>query len=102
MRLVSYPVVICLLLSARIVAAGQVGATIAPPPPTLPNTISRDESGHATVRAVRLTEPLRIDGVLDEPIYTTVSPMSGFYQMEPKWSEPASQKTEIWVFFDDK
>lgn len=37
-----------------------------PPPPTPPAVVSRDGSGNVTVRAVRLTEPLRLDGVLDE------------------------------------
>src|SRR5882762_5171354 len=38
-----------------------------PPPPALPATQNRDEQGRTTVRAVRLTVPLRVDGVLDEP-----------------------------------
>ena len=43
-----------------------------PPPPTLPDTISRDDQGHATVRAVRVTTPMRIDGKLDEAVYASV------------------------------
>lgn len=34
-------------------------AAAGPPPPTLPETISRDDAGRATVRAVCLTTPLR-------------------------------------------
>jgi hypothetical protein len=34
--------------------------------------ISRDDLRHAMVRAVRLTSPLRLEGVLDEPIYRRV------------------------------
>ena len=30
--------------------------------------VTRDEQGRATVRAVRVTEPLRIDGRLDEAV----------------------------------
>ncbi len=71
-----------------------------PPPPTLPDTISRDDQGHATVRAVRITTPMRVDGKLDEAIYGSVHPASGFIQMEPRAGQPASEKTEVWVFYD--
>jgi len=72
-----------------------------PPPPTLPDTISRDDQGRATVRAVRVTTPMRIDGRLDEAIYAAVHPASGFIQMEPRAGQPATEKTEVWVFYDD-
>jgi hypothetical protein len=44
----------------------------APADSRLSEMISRDDLRHATVRAVRLTSPLRLDGVLDEPIYRRV------------------------------
>jgi hypothetical protein len=72
-----------------------------PPPPVPPAIISRDASGRATIRAVRLTTPMRIDGVLDEPIYTTIPPITDFIQQEPVGGEPATEKTELWVAFDD-
>ena len=72
-----------------------------PPPPTLPATIARDDQGRATVRAVRVAAPMRIDGRLDEAAYISVQPASGFIQMEPKAGQPASEKTEVWVFYDD-
>ena len=38
-----------------------------PPAPTPPQVITRDATGmEATVRAVRVESPIRIDGVLDE------------------------------------
>ena len=54
------------------------------------------------MRAVRLVEPLQVDGRLDEVVYSEVPPASGFYQMEPQWGEPATQKTEVWIFFDEE
>ena len=43
------------------------GITIeGPPPPTAPDVINRDDEGRATLRAVRIAEPLRIDGELNE------------------------------------
>jgi len=69
-------------------------------PPVAPATISRDESGRATIRAVRLTAPLRLDGALDEAVYASVPPISDFIQVEPQEGAPATEKTEVWVTFD--
>jgi Domain of unknown function (DUF5916) len=71
-----------------------------PPPPVPPATIARDDHGHATVRAIRLTEPLRVDGRLDEAVYRDVPPVSGFIQTVPNEGQPASEKTDAWVMFD--
>jgi hypothetical protein len=73
-----------------------------PPAPVPPAVMTRDADGRATIRAVRLTEPLRLDGLLDEDIYRTVAPVTGFYQTLPDGGQPASQETEVWVMFDDR
>ena len=72
-----------------------------PPPPVAPATINRDAEGRATVRAVRLTEPLEIDGILNETMYNTVESFSGFIQQVPDEGAPATERTEAWVFFND-
>jgi hypothetical protein len=54
-----------------------------------------------TVRANRITSPLRIDGKLDEESYRTVAPITDFVQQEPDEFKPATEKTEAWIFFDD-
>jgi len=78
------------------------GVTIdGPPPPVPPAVIARDTAGRATVRATRLTTPLRIDGVLDERIYTDLPALSDFIQHEPDEGAIATEKTEAWVTFDD-
>ena len=56
----------------------------AAPPPAAISTLSRDSSGHVTVRAVRLETPITLDGRLDEEVYRTVEPASGFIQQEPQ------------------
>ena len=73
-----------------------------PPAPVAPDVITRDEGGRATMRAVRLDRPLTIDGRLDEEIYSVVSGAGGFIQQEPHEGEPATEKTEAWIFFDDR
>ena len=75
---------------------------ISPPPPVEPAVISRDRAGRATVRAVRLTGALRLDGLLDERIYQTVPPFGDFIQTEPEAGAGATERTEAWVLFDDE
>lgn len=73
-----------------------------PPAPVPPATVSRDEAGRATVRAVRVRAPLRLDGRLDEPLYTTALPISDFIQLEPHTGLAATEKTDAWLAFDDR
>ena len=65
-----------------------------------PAVMARDEMGRVTVRATRLEAPLTLDGVLDESIYTAVRSMTDFVQSEPMPGQAATEKTEIWLFFD--
>ncbi len=73
-----------------------------PPPPVPPDVITRDEAGRATVRAVRLSEPLVLDGELNEAIYTQVPSFGGFIQQIPDEGAPATERTEMWILFDDE
>ena len=54
-----------------------------------------------TVSAHRVATPIHIDGALDEPVYADTTAISGFVQQEPDEFEPATEKTEAWIFFDD-
>ena len=72
-----------------------------PPPPVPPEVIARDTAGGVTVRAVRLTGPLRVDGRLEEAVYTNVASMSDFIQNDPVEGQPATERTEVWILFDD-
>ncbi len=82
-------------------AFGQSAAVIdGPPAPVGSEVVSRDAAGRVTVRAVRLTEPLVIDGLLRDPIYSQVPAIGDFVQQEPHEGEPATERTELWIFFD--
>ena len=70
--------------------------------PPRESVLSRDASGHVTLRAVRLSGPLRVDGQLDEAVYRDVPAISDFIQAEPLSGPPATQKTEAWILFDDE
>ena len=53
-----------------------------------------------TVQAVRLTTALNVDGQLSEEIYSSVRPRSEFIQQEPVEGVAATERTDVWVFFD--
>src|SRR5262245_43426383 len=72
-----------------------------PPVPVAPDVISRDAGGRVTLRAVRLSAPIRLDGQLDEVVYSNTPSFSDFFQMEPVEGAVATEKTEGWIFFDD-
>ena len=93
--------VVALSLTVPVLAAAQ---TLPPgtSAPVASAPVARDAQGRATVRAVRTPTPLKIDGRLDEPIYAATPSADTFYQVDAKPGEPASQKTELWIFFDDR
>ena len=72
-----------------------------PPPPAAPEVVNRDAEGRATLRAVRLTAPLVIDGVLDEDFYRDTPAVSDFVQSLPEEGATPTERTEAWVGFDD-
>ena len=65
-------------------------------------TVARDVAGRVTVRATRITEPITLDGALDEGVYLRIKPIDGFLQQEPHEGQAATQKTEVWLLFDDR
>jgi hypothetical protein len=53
------------------------------------------------VRAIRLTEPIKLDGLLEEEVWKTQQPASDFLQRDPDDGQKASELTEVWVAYDD-
>jgi len=54
------------------------------------------------VPAIRTAGPVRIDGILDEPVWRDAPAAKGFVQNEPSEGEPASEDTEVRVLYDDQ
>ena len=80
----------------------RTGSAKPVPPPEAPEVIRRDANGFASIRAVRISTPLKIDGVLDETVYEETQSIGGFVQQEPNEGQPATERTESWIFFDDE
>ncbi len=73
-----------------------------PAAPAAPAVITRDAAGQATVRAIRLLAPLVVDGKLDEDVYTSNPPFGNLIQAVPQNGQPATERTDVWLMFDDK
>jgi hypothetical protein len=73
-----------------------------PPSPVAPAVITRDDKGSATMRAVRIDKPLKIDGQLDEEVYRDVPGAGDFIMQEPREGEQATEQTDTWVLFDSE
>jgi hypothetical protein len=98
---------LCGVVSIHAVAAREAaGQTVGVSAPATADTqlpqdgAVRDGDGRATIGAVRLTQPLRVDGRLDEEIYASIPSINQFTQTMPDHGRPATQKTESWIFFD--
>jgi len=86
----------------EVVTVPARGIIDGPPPPVPPAMVARDQSGRVTMRAIRLDEPIRLDGQLDERVYQTIAPVTDFIQQEPNEGAPATEQTEVWVMFDSE
>jgi hypothetical protein len=84
------------------IAAATPAVTIdGPEPSPQPNVMTRDpKTFKSTIRAIRLTTPFRYDGRLDDAVYTEFPGFGGMLQASPRYNEPSTEKTEIWVFYD--
>jgi hypothetical protein len=91
-----------MLLTLTAIASGAQMPTIdGPPAPVPPETITRAANGQATVRAIKLTSPLKVDGVLDEEVYTREKPFGGLIQVTPRYGELQTERSDVWITYDD-
>ena len=54
------------------------------------------------IKAHRTIDNIRVDGVVEEKSWTSISPITEFIQYEPTQGKPASLKTEVRIVFDDE
>lgn len=53
------------------------------------------------VLAARTSEPVRVDGILDEPSWSLANVITGFTQSDPEQGQPATHRTYVRILFDD-
>ena len=68
----------------------------------MPAQVSQQNTEARRIPAVRVTDALKIDGLLDESAWSLAQPATDFLQEQPHEGEPASEKTDVRVLFDDK
>jgi len=96
-------VLACALSSAWLTAgAGAQTPAVDPAPPIAPEVMTRNDAGLVTIRAIKLTTPLRVDGQLDEEVYAREKPFGGFLQVVPRYGAEQSEKTEVWITYDER
>ncbi len=71
--------------------AGSVSAQVVPTP-----------EGKPKVTLSRTSDPINLDGVLDEPAWQNAEIIRNFRQQEPYEGTPATEKTEARVLFDGR
>lgn len=62
----------------------------------------RGLSGSRRITAIKIAEPIKIDGRFDETAWSQADPAIDFFQQQPNEGAPGSEKTEVCVLFDDK
>ena len=55
-----------------------------------------------SVQAVRIATPPGLDGLVEEDVWSSVSPATGFVQQNPDEGAPATERTEVRIAFDDR
>ena len=93
-------VIALIVLVAPILRSQAARPLDGPPAPVAPDVITRTPEGQATVRAIKLSVPLKVDGLLDDAVYSREKPFDGLIQAAPDYGQPASERSDIWVMYD--
>ena len=93
-------IAILILAGAVEVRAQSVKEIDGPPRPMAPEVITRASNGQATVRAIKLTSPLKLDGRLDEEVYAREKPFGGLIQVTPSYMELMTERSDVWITYD--
>ncbi len=68
---------------------------------TFPIGISAQNAVKKNIQAVRITTPPKIDGVLDDEVWSSASPATDFVQFVPYNGNPATYNSEVRFLYDD-
>ena len=67
----------------------------------LPARTAPDSQQPRNLVAQRCQQAVKVDGVLNDSVWQRPG-VDGFVQLEPDEGEPATERTEVWVAYDDK
>jgi len=60
------------------------------------------ERGMPTIRALRLSQEIVLDGILDEEAWSRAEPATVFTQLDPLEGQPGSESTKVFILYDDE
>jgi hypothetical protein len=63
--------------------------------------VATDERPRPVLAALEVREEIRLDGILDEAVWRRGQPATDFVQAEPREGTAATEKTEVWVAYDE-
>ncbi|CAN5852934.1 hypothetical protein BH23GEM6_BH23GEM6_23590 [soil metagenome] len=85
------------LLTLALIGTGA-GAQAAP---ATPAGLHAGHDAAPVAHALRISDPIRVDGRLDEEVWSRATPVTEFIQFDPNEGQPASEGTEVRFLFDD-
>lgn len=91
-------VITAAIAGAVVMAAAAMTMTAAVAIAATPRTQTPAEK---VVHAARSTEPITLDGRLDESVWKTAPHAVGFTQNDPQDGAPPTEQTDVWVAYDD-
>lgn len=80
--------------------AQETGGTPAPAPPRYP--VDVEAVPRPTATATRISDPVVLDGRLDEPVWQLADTIGNFIQSQPARGYPATERTVVRLLYDDR
>ncbi len=68
----------------------------------IPGLLFANETARPEFTASKIGQPIQIDGRLDEEVWSSTEKVNGFTQFRPNSGDPATQKTEVRIVYDDE
>ena len=91
-----------LAAAALHVRVGVAGLALALAVPAAAQSPVNGGPARPVLRAIHAPTGLKLDGRLDEDLYANPPAAPDWIQQEPHPGQPGTEKTETWVFFDDR
>jgi hypothetical protein len=92
---------LCLIHGPALTGLAQTKTAAQSQDPVTPST-APETNGRRRIKAVRVTDAIKVDGILDESAWSLAPPATDFLQERPSEGAPASERTEVRVLFDDQ
>ena len=71
------------------------------PDPAFSQEVPSAVAGRGPAVAARTSQPISLDGVLDEAAWAAAAPATDFTQIDPEEGVPVTERTEVRILYDD-